>query len=257
MPNFYFTSYCPLIASMVGRAAAISYGLAPFVDGSIRREPDLEHPLPAITCLCRADKFAPRLQVGDVVVYVTKKAKYLSEKEPHRRLTAVLQVQSILPSHAAAAAWYKSHEVVLPNNCMVDGNPAKPLEQSHRIAPDRAIATGTKLWKLWDKGYRQRSQQFGTVVVCRPLFVELGSNAPVVDDAKLIAVFGHVPSTQNPGKQTIEQFRQLVALVKLPVSEPLLVADKSQVAFGSVQTSLKLAKRPQGCSPSRRSAHKC
>lgn len=76
MPFFYLNTYVPLAASKAGRDASDRYKIAPFVDGSIRREPDLEHPFPAITCLCRADKFAPRLIPGDIVAYMLRKDRY-------------------------------------------------------------------------------------------------------------------------------------------------------------------------------------
>ena len=70
-PRYFLSSYKPLVWTTFGRAAALKHGLLPFIDGSIRREPDLEHEHPSISCLCRAGKFAPRLRVGDVVGYIT------------------------------------------------------------------------------------------------------------------------------------------------------------------------------------------
>ena len=106
MPSFFLNSYVPLVASKPGRDASKLYGIEPFVDGSIRREPDLEHEFPAISCLCRADKFAPRLQAGDIVAYMLRKDRY-GQKRAQRSLTAVLRVLHMFPSHAAAAKWYE------------------------------------------------------------------------------------------------------------------------------------------------------
>src|SRR5688500_819691 len=87
-PSLYVVTYRPLACNVYGTEVSDRRGVPPFVDGSIRREPDLEHVLPSITCLCRKDKFAPRLQVGDHVVYLTHKGRYGSDAEGrHWRLT--------------------------------------------------------------------------------------------------------------------------------------------------------------------------
>jgi hypothetical protein len=215
MPSFYLNSYAPLIASAAGRAAVEKHRLPPFVDGSIRREPDLEHEFPAISCLCRADKFAPRLRAGDVVAYLTRKLKYFRAQQSHHRLTAVLQVREIQPSHDAAADWYRARSLPLPNNCMVDGNPAKPLDQSHQLGPDRQRCSGDRMWRLWDSSYRKRARAFGNIVLCGQLFHNLESDAPIVENSHLNSVFGCVPSTQNPGKHAIDEFWQLMAVLGL------------------------------------------
>jgi len=75
-PKYFLTTYTPLVATKDGRVASEKHGIPPFVDGSIRREPDLEHAVPSISCLCRAGKFAPRFQVGDIVGYMTCKGRY-------------------------------------------------------------------------------------------------------------------------------------------------------------------------------------
>ena len=42
----FLVTYAPLVATAAGRTASENRGIAPFVDGSIRREPDLEQPFP-------------------------------------------------------------------------------------------------------------------------------------------------------------------------------------------------------------------
>src|ERR1700683_5560370 len=112
-PRAFLVSYTPLVATPHGRNAAAQFRLPPFIDGSIRREPDLEIDWPSISCLCRAGKFAPRLRVGDWVCYMTKKQGNM------RRLAAVLCVAHVFDSHAQAANWYNNHSLKLPSNCMV------------------------------------------------------------------------------------------------------------------------------------------
>src|SRR5437763_16137948 len=103
-PCLFINSYHPLVRTPDGREAAVNLGIPPFVDGSIRREPDLQHPFPSISCICRGGNFAPRLRPGDPVVYLTVTAKY---GDPHRQppLTVLPRVTESSPTHASAAVW--------------------------------------------------------------------------------------------------------------------------------------------------------
>jgi hypothetical protein len=83
MSRFFLTTYAPLVTTYAGRVACEVHRLKPFIDGSIRREPYLEHRYPSISCLCRADKFATRLEVGDFVAYMTRKGRYGDAKITH------------------------------------------------------------------------------------------------------------------------------------------------------------------------------
>jgi hypothetical protein len=216
MPAFYINTYDPLVASKAGREASREHGLPPFVDGSIRREPDLEHEFPSISCLCRAGKFAPRLCVGDLVAYMTKKGRYQLPMR-HWRLTAILEVRAILQSHAGAATWYRSRGLPLPNNCWVRGNSARPLDESHRKFRTASCVGARRTFRMWDAAYRLRSMQFGTFVVCKPLFRDLSWDAPVVEDRHFFAAFGRIPGTHNPGRKTFGDFHSLMSVLGLDV----------------------------------------
>src|SRR2546423_15125523 len=74
--NYYINTYHPLCENSSGKAAARRFDHPPFVDASCRREPDFESLRPSITALCRGEKFAPRLKVGDVVIYLTVRGRY-------------------------------------------------------------------------------------------------------------------------------------------------------------------------------------
>lgn len=216
--SFYLTTYTPLVASKTGRAASEVRTIYPFVDGSIRREPDLEHEYPAISCLCRKGKFAPRLNVGDTVAYMTVKRRFGTDNPPHRRLTAVLGVIERLNSHQEAAAWYRSRSFPLPNNCMVEGNLPKPLDESHVLHHRAREATGNALVRIWDGEYRKRAREFGTVLICRIIYRSLGWDSPVVDDDILRTAFGKIPGTQNPGEVSAADFRKFMRLLGIPYS---------------------------------------
>src|SRR6267142_2679885 len=97
----YLVKYNPLTSTLGGAAAARRYRIPPYVDGSCRREPDLRLRFPSITALCRGGYFAPKLRVGDQIVYITGREN--SHGRPWR-LVAILRVIRFFAAHAAAAA---------------------------------------------------------------------------------------------------------------------------------------------------------
>lgn len=201
MARFFLNSFKPLAYSRFGRMASEKYEIPPFVDGSIRREPDLEHERPSISCLCRTNKFAPRLQAGDLVAYMTCKAKYGSDRS-HRRMIAALRVDLLFESHVDAAMWYRSQSLPLPSNCMVMGNGPCPLDHSHRIYKSKC--NDTEMACGWDRGYARRADRYGRFVVCTCLWKDLGWSAPIIQDRFLVRAFGKVPATRNPAAFRIE-----------------------------------------------------
>lgn len=217
MHRSFLNTFRPLVATEHGRKASVTYGIPPFVDGSIRREPDLEHLHPAISCLCRTDKFAPRLAPDDIVGYMTVKGRYGDDLPRHRRLVAVLRVCTVLSSHAEGAAWYSSRGMALPNNCMVENNPPKPLEHSHGRNRNLQGLDGELLRRAWDRSYRQRAAAHGTFVVCEVLFRDLSWHAPIISDDHLRQTFGRLPATRNPGALTNEDFMRLLELLAIRI----------------------------------------
>jgi len=212
----YLNSYKPLALTAVGRAASQRFNIPPFVDGSIRREPDLEHEYPAITCLCRADKFAPRLIEDDLVAYMTTKRRF-GRSSAHRRLTAVLRVIEVVDSHADGAEWYRQRRLSLPNNCMIPGNRAKPLQRSHQHSPVLACG-GESGCGLWDRRYRIRARRWGSFAICERLWAELSWDAPVIEDDDFIAAFDSVPGTRNPGALPQDEFNDFLQLMGVELS---------------------------------------
>src|SRR5690242_3801853 len=82
--NIRLNSFHPLCETGIGRRAIQTGNFPPFIDASWRREPDLEHDHPSITCLCRQEEFAPHLQPNDIVVYITVKGKWFEDYEHYR-----------------------------------------------------------------------------------------------------------------------------------------------------------------------------
>lgn len=203
--TFYLNSYHPLARTAHGRQASEVHGLPPFIDGSIRREPDLEYRTPTISAVCRGGKFAPRLREGDVVVYLTIKGRWGEVEDLHRRLTAVLRVRHRFPSHTLAAEWFRSRGRPLPSNCLVPGNRPEPLTRSKGLHPPPPCGKRLAAHRAWDSRYKRRITNHGDFLVCDCLFRSLGWGAPVALDRHLVDAFGKVPATRNPGELPREQ----------------------------------------------------
>lgn len=194
----YLCSYKPLIAKHQGRTAISTFRLPPYVDGSCRREPDFESAFPSITALCRFKLFAPHLQEGDTVVYITRKGRY-EIPEDHWRLVAILKILERFENHKDAAGWYASHGFPLPCNCLVQGNAPVPLERT----------TGDKdSLERWDAGYQWRARKCGVFLVCKAKFLEL-QNPPILTRGKMLNIFGKIPYTMNPPKISDEEYKSL------------------------------------------------
>ena len=217
----FLATYRPIVQTSYGRQAVRAHALPPFIDGSCRREPDFESPFPSITATCRSGNFAPRLQVGDRVAYLTTKGKYLGDTEVGWRLVAVLRVIHRFDSHCEAASWYKQHNESLPNNCHIDGNPPKKFELTNGNPPAeikrRVAAEGdyTRAIRLWDSTYHQRITRWPIFLVTEADFLNL-ADPPQIHESQMRDVFGYMPATLNPPKIACEQLRALVQIARMP-----------------------------------------
>lgn len=219
--QFFPTSFRPISSTAAGRRAVRARGYAPFIDGSCRREPDFEARFPAITTLCRP-RFAPRVNEGDSVAYFTVSGRFPTPQHPKGHyLVAVLRVEHRLESHTAAAQWYRQRSLRLPSNCLVPGNPpipydctnqqlSKELRSRVRENPD---ADHDRIVRLWDRGYAQRAEHCGVVLVCRSELLELTS-PPLYTVERMATVFGRRPGLQNPPKMATGEYEALMASVK-------------------------------------------
>lgn len=204
----YLASYYPLLANGRGRIAIKEFSLPPYVDDSIRREPDLESRFPSITAICRGSRFAPRLKESDMVVYMTVKGKYAGYGEAHWRLTAILEIIKRFKSHRKAARWYERQGIELPSNCIVKGN--KPLSLDETSNRD-----GYNTVKQWDRDYRRRVKDTPVFLVSKPIFVEL-YDPPVLTKQFMTKTFGKVPVTRNPPSISNQAYDRLAAMTVRP-----------------------------------------
>jgi hypothetical protein len=201
----YLCSFKPLIITSAGRRLAKSGSFPPFIDGSIRREPDLESAYPSISALCRGRNFAPRLREGDAVAYISVKGTYDGQVPSHWRLVAILDVIQRFETHTQAAEWYRAHGFPIPSNCVVPHNPPKhPAVSAWPRKPQRG----------WEARYRARSIQFGDLLACTSRFIDL-SDPPPITEADMVRIFGRIPGTHNPPAITTAQMNGLQNLRSL------------------------------------------
>ena len=181
------------------------HGLPPYVDDSCRREPDFESEYPSITALCRAGKFAPRLNESDVIVYRTNKGKYPGYSGQHWRLVAILKVIRRFKTHREASKWYINEGLDLPRNCIVPGN--NPLSLAMTSNKDKYPSV-----ERWDATYKIRARKYGVFLVCKSIFLEL-HKPPAITEEMFYSVFGRIPGTQNPPKISDDEYNNLRRMI--------------------------------------------
>ncbi len=195
-PEYYLNSYHPLGETQEGKRIVQKESLPPFIDASIRREPDFQSPYPSITGLCRCNRLVGPAKTGDFIAYVTAK------RDGVRQMVAILQVVEKLSNHQEAAAWYRRKRLSLPRNCMVAENPALPLALA---VPPPGVTNHSE----WDASYKWRAENYPSFLICKPLELNL-YDPPVVPET----IFGHsFPNTQVPKRLSAEDFSKLKNLL--------------------------------------------
>src|ERR1041384_4580006 len=182
--TIYLAKYRPLNSTPEGQRAVARFNIPPYVDGSCRREPDLECGFPSISALCRGELFAPHLQEGDEVVYITTKDFY-GETFRHWRIVARLKIIKRFESHPDAAAWYRAHIGKVPSNSMIPDNPPLPLTHTSRGASNCAPGCGNAAatLKQWNQHYQRRADTIPVFLACKTVWKELNSPAILTDRA--------------------------------------------------------------------------
>ncbi len=218
-PKIRLNSYKSLSNTYFGRKNIKEYGLPPFIDGSCRKEPDLESKYPPITSTCRAGKFAPILNINDIVVYLTKlRGIYY--------MTAILRVIEKFANHEQGAQWYLGKGLDLPSNCMILGNPPKPIEMTtgrletredalrfESLPPDVRKRKGEAIIRVWNMDYMKRVKEYPQFNITEPIFVNVW-NPPIIPPSLLKSWFGgSIPGTQNPKKLSKEEYQNFLDLI--------------------------------------------
>ncbi len=214
--SIYLVTYRPLNINQPGRKAVRKHNLPPYIDGGCRREPDLQSAFPSISAVCRAGKFAPRLKVGDTVVYIT----VLDGATDTWRMTAILEVCERFESHKDAAEWYRNQGLPLPSNCLVKGNDPQPLDHTNGqsdecempVKPRGCQPTGDTTLRDWDESYQERVRNYPMFLRCEALCPVDLYNPPILTREDIKRIFGKMPSTRNPRKGGNVSSVQLEAL---------------------------------------------
>jgi hypothetical protein len=208
---YYLSSYRPIIYNRQGRLAVEIFNISPFVDSSCRREPDLEASYPSITAVCRSGIFVPRLHPGDTVSYITVKGDYGRTGTHHWRLVSILTIIERFESHQEAALWYHARGLMLPSNCLMDGNPPLPYEKTSGPKPKNRFGDDenkTRIIRRWDAAYKLRVKSCGIFLICEPQFIDV-YNPPILSKKDMIGIFGKTPSTRNPPGITENEYIHL------------------------------------------------
>jgi hypothetical protein len=220
----FLSTYKPLVRTAAGRQAIRLHGLPPFVDGSCRREPDLESSFPSITAICHCGHFAPRLDVGNRVAYLTVKGAYEDDKDTGWRVVAFLEVIERCESHEDAARWYCDRGLPLPSNCLVPGNQPLALDRTSR-GPRSAQCARCDAWRpargcgggcdddrrAYEAKCRRRARKWPVFLITQARFLDL-VDPPQVTERDLQSIFGGVPGTQTPPKISGHEFSRLFRL---------------------------------------------
>ncbi len=158
--------------------------------------------------------FAPRLQEGDSVVYMTVKGRYAPEWFSHWRLVAILKVVRRFESHKHAATWYQERGLPLPSNCMVEGSNPVSYDMTIGVLPTNKFGDGLStddILRKWDLGYRVRARKNGVFLACEAEFLEV-HEPPIITEAAMLHIFGRTPPTLTPPSINEREYRALRAL---------------------------------------------
>jgi hypothetical protein len=218
-PKIRINSYRSLSSNAFGRMGIQKYNLPPFIDGSCRKEPDLESKFPSITSTCRKGKFCPILNIGDITVYLTiYKGMYL--------MTAILEVIEKFNSHEEGASWYLGKGLPLPSNCMVPENPPKPIEMTTgrfdtlnqmnsflSLPPQIRDRKGEAIIRVWNNDYMKRVREFPQFVITKPIYLDVWNPISISPSELRQAFNGKIPGTQNPRKLKAEEYQFFLDII--------------------------------------------
>lgn len=236
--TIYLAKYHPLNSTSEGRRAATQFNVLPYVDGSCRREPDFESEFPSISALCRGKLFAPRLEEGDEIVYITIKNRY-GETSKHWRIVAHLKIFKCFDTHLKAAEWYREKVGKLPSNCMVAGNPPIPLYRTLHGASYCAPGCGSAAATLKQRNehYQERADTTPIFFACETVWKELNSPTILTDKAafKILKSKKRV-NARNPIEITNAELKALEKLRQSKTASQIFPSGQTEYLSLSIAT---------------------
>lgn len=196
--SIFLNSYYPITQTSFGSKAANLHNIHPLEDGSIRREPDLQHSNPGISGLCRPRSMNDiELSEGDIMIYKTNGAHTLS---------AILRVIHRFDDHQSAAGWFTQHNLRIPSNNIKVVSLSIRLSHArdfkdyhHRIG--RSDGTDQRLTERWDEGYQYRATHPNSsyFFITEPIYNAVSANLQPEEFIQIAPVlrshYGSVPNT--------------------------------------------------------------
>lgn len=199
----FLNTFKPLGCNKFGRNNALNNNLPFFIDGSCRREPDFQNNFPAITQLCRPKKLVPRLNVGDLVIYLTKKGRYFNQSG-HWRFIGILEVIDVVQNHTSAATFYINRNIIPSQNIICNQTAPFSLNMTHGLCGFKRISlTPQRVITIWNRAYVYRSANYPQTAITRLWKNHLYlNNPPIITSQMMLNIFGRIPGTQNPPRLT-------------------------------------------------------
>lgn len=209
--KIFLNSFVPLVYTRHGVNAVNTYGFPEFIDGSCRREPDFQNPLPAITQLCRPGKLLPRLSCGDLVVYIAKKG-YYGLNYPHWKFIAIIEVIDKLDNHQIAETFYLNNSLTVSQNIMCSSTAPYAYDQTHGLCGNlNKIRIPATIIRLWNHEYMTRSINYPEVAITKVYENHIYlNNPPIINEDIMRKIFGRLPVTQNPPYITAAELKNLL-----------------------------------------------
>lgn len=213
--NCYLCFYDPLIATKQGRRALFTHPLPSFIDGSCRREPDLDLDYPSVSSIRDGQSLVPNLRVGDKLVYLASKEFYFGSTVAHWRLVAILNVFEEFRSHRDAFLWYAQLGSRIPSNCLVDTNDPEPFGLTHGCVPPQlkdkvGKVTHEELVRLWDAEHWHSAGRQPLFFATEPVHLEIvAPNYLTREDMRTI--MGTSQLSQKWHNLTAEQYDKFMA----------------------------------------------
>jgi hypothetical protein len=220
--SIYLQAFRPLWQWKRKRANAERLGESPFVDASIRREPDFKHEMPGISSLCRDGLFSNYLKKEDKVIYITT-ALHDETLGKHWRIIAILQVIKECSNHNEAAKWYNDNgHLSLPINCMALGNEnienVALHEVSHYEMNPQFPNDVERGLKYQNSIYHKRAIKNPKYLICEKEWCGIPTNPPYVEppilsSKKAIEILDKEPIIQRSKIITVDQYKGLKGII--------------------------------------------
>lgn len=141
-----------------------------------------------------------------------------------------MQVDKVFDTHQLGFEWYKENNLQIPSNCMVENSLPYNFDQtSSNFETSKEIKEyllkndevkkkqGQVIINLWDKRYKESTNQWKMFVKTKPLYVEL-DNPVSLYRTDLENIFGQrIPNTRNAPGIKFHQLEKLALIAGIKI----------------------------------------